>query len=171
MSNNPKATEPHPFVEYLKSLSEDRAALAALRRGLGRLPGATPEMHRYVIPRLPSGLFPRQEEAYYLIASLYGLHPADTEVGNLGHHFARARDLGGNDSAIERRFTILLAAHIDDLPFQLRQAINFLRSQEISVNWSQLLRDVLNWEHSQRFVQKNWARGFWNRPGQSTTQE
>lgn len=161
------ATEPHPFISYLKDLVDDRAALAALRRGLGRPPGAAPQMHRYVIPRLPAGLYPRQEEAYYLIAALFGLHPDDTATGNLGRSFAQARDRDGNAEAIERRFSALLAAHPDDLPFQLRQAIQFLRAQEISVNWSQLLRDVLNWDNPRRSVQRSWAHGFWERPTKS----
>ncbi len=155
------AAEPHPFVKHLKSLVDDRAALAALRRGLGRPPGATPEMHRYVIPWLPAGLYPRQEEAYYLIAALFGLHPDDTVAGNLGRSFAQAREKDGNGEAIERRFSALLAAHSDDLPFQLRQAIQFLRAQEIPVNWSQLLHDVMNWDNPRRSVQRSWAHGFW----------
>lgn len=159
-----RAAEPHPFIVHLKSLADDRAALAALRRGLGRPPGAAPEMHRYVIPRLPQGLYPRQEEAYYLVAALFGLHPDDTAAGNLGRSFAQARDQDGNAEAVERRFTLLLAAHPDDLPFQLRQAIQFLRSKEIAVNWSQLLRDVLNWDNLRRSVQRSWAHGFWERP-------
>lgn len=161
------AAEPHPFVTYLNSLADDRAALAALRRGLGRPPGTTPEMHRYIIPRLPSKLYPRQEEAYYLIAALFGLHPADSDSGNIGRSFAAAKDKDGNAEAIERRFAVLLAAHPDDLPFQLRQAIQFLRSKEIPVNWSQLLRDVLSWDNPRRSVQRSWAHGFWERPTKS----
>ena len=162
-----KAAELHPFVKHLKELADDRAALAALRRGLGRPPAAAPEMHRYVIPWLPAGLHSRQEEAYYLVAALFGLHPDDTAAGNLGHSFAQARDKDGNAEAIERRFSALLAAHSDDLPFQLRQAIQFLRAQEIAVNWSQLVRDVLSWDNPRRSVQRNWAHGFWERPAKS----
>lgn len=34
----------HPYIIYLESLREDRAALAALRRGLGQPPGTVPDM-------------------------------------------------------------------------------------------------------------------------------
>ena len=39
------------FVTFLQGLEEsnDRGALAVLRRGLGRPPGEEPEMHKYVV--------------------------------------------------------------------------------------------------------------------------
>jgi len=60
------------FVQALKRLVEhkDRGALAALRRGLGRTPGEATEIFPYVVPYLPDGTGPREEEAWYLIASL-----------------------------------------------------------------------------------------------------
>lgn len=156
-------SESNPFVTHLEALAEDRPALAALRRGLGQPPATTPEMHRYVLPWLPRGLYPRQEEAYYLVAALFGAHPQGTRTGNMGDHFARASRQSGNETAVERRFTNLLAAHPDDLPFHLRQAITFLRAQEVAVNWHQLLPDVQAWSHPAGYVQRNWAHGFWGR--------
>jgi CRISPR system Cascade subunit CasB len=154
----------HAFVEYLESLRDDRAALAALRRGLGQPPGTVADMYRYVVPWLPENARPQQEAAYYLVAALFGYHPAEGGAGNMGDHFARARDPQGDDTAIERRFTALLAAHPDDLEFYLRQAVSFLRSKEVPVQWHQLLSDVLAWGHPDRYIQKRWANAFWGRP-------
>jgi CRISPR system Cascade subunit CasB len=63
------------FIEALVELyeQEDRAALAVLRHGLGRAPGETMEMHSYVAP-FTQGLSRKQEDAYYLIAALFGLY-------------------------------------------------------------------------------------------------
>jgi CRISPR system Cascade subunit CasB len=160
-----KLDEPHPFVTYLESLAEDRAALAALRRGLGQPPGTVADTFRYVVPRLPANPSRRLEESYYLVAALYASHPTMAKRGNLGHHFSATfkPDQQGSSQAIERRFTNLLAAHPDDLAFQLRQAVSFLRSQEQPINWHRLLRDILYWNHPARFVQKNWANAFWGR--------
>ena len=154
-----------PFVTYLESLAEDRAALAALRRGLGEAPGAAPEMYRYVVPRLPANLPRWHEDQYYLVASLFGLHPLAGGSGNMGHHFAQAAVDGGNEDAvaIERRFTILLNAHADDLPFLLRQAISYLQSKDIPVNYHQLLGDLRWWNSERRSVQRRWANAFWGR--------
>ena len=160
------------FVDYLESLAENRAALAALRRGLGRPPGHTPEMHPYVIRFLPKEAYPNSwiEQSYYLVASLYGLHPEMGKGKNLGHHFSQTLDRNNpdNNQAIERRFTALLTTHPDDLAFYLRQAVSFLKSrpEPVAVNWHQLMRDVLAWgdAYKQPGVQKQWARYFWSPP-------
>jgi CRISPR system Cascade subunit CasB len=155
--------ETHPFIEYLTSLSENRGALAALRRGLGQPPGTVASMYPYVVRWLPAEAYPWQEAAYYMVAALFAYHPAEGGVGNMGDHLACTRQPQVDDTAIERRFTALLAAHPDDLGFYLRQTISFLRSKEVPVNWSRLLADVLAWDHPDRYVQQQWARSFWGR--------
>jgi CRISPR system Cascade subunit CasB len=163
-------TQTRPFITYLESLRDDRAALAALRRGLGQPPGTVPGMYRYVIPWLPAEAPGWLQDATYMIAALFAYHPAGGGTGNMGDHFAHTRDPQADNSAIERRFTALLAAHPDDLGFYLRQAISFLRSKEVPVNWHQLLSDVLAWGHPDRNVQKRWASAFWGRPAQEQTE-
>jgi len=154
----------HYFIIYLKSLVEkdDRGALASLRRGLGQKPGAAPEMYRYVIPHLPKNLSEWQEESYYLIAALFASHPLSTDKGNLGDHLAKIRTKD-NETALERRFTALLSAHLDDLPDYLRQTISLLKSKEIPVNWNQMLNDLQWWSHPEYGdrVRKRWATAFW----------
>ena len=161
----------HPFITYLEGRRDDRAALAALRRGLGHPPGTVADMYRYVVPRLPADARPWLEDAYYLVAALFAYHPHPGGEGNVGDHFARARDPQGDDTATERRFTALLAAHPNDLDFYLRQAINFLRSKDVPINWHQLIPDLLAWGHTERYVQKAWARAFWGRSTQETQTE
>jgi CRISPR system Cascade subunit CasB len=160
----------HPFVEYLESKRDDRGALAALRRGLGHPPGTVADMYPYVVPRLPSDAPRWKEEAYYLVAALFAYHPLEGGRGNMGNHFARTRDPGGDNTAIERRFTALLATHPDDLDFHLRQAVSFLKSKDVPVNWHQLLPDVMAWGHPERYVQQRWARAFWGRPAEEETE-
>ena len=149
----------HYLIRYLKSLADkdDRAALAALRRGLGKAPGTEPEMYRYIVPLLPENAYQNQERAFYLIASLFASHPASISKGNLGNHLAQARG-ENNAAALERRFTALLSAHPDDLPDYLRQTISLLKSKDVPVNWDQLLQDLLWWNDKTR---KRWATAFW----------
>jgi len=164
----------YPFVTYLEGLRDDRGALAALRRGLGRPPGTVADMYPYVVPWISEDVPPWREAVYYLIAALFAYHPDAGGSGNMGHHFAlaRARDPRGDDTAIERRFVALLAAHEDDLDFYLRQAVSFLKSKEVAVNWHQLLSDVLAWGHPARYVQQQWARAFWgSSPANPSTKE
>lgn len=158
----------YPFVTYLESKRGDRGALAALRRGLGRPPGTVADMYRYVVPWLPDDAPPWREDAYYLIAALFAYHSQEGGRGNMGDHFANARDPGADNIAIERRFTALVAAHPDDLDSYLRQAVSFLKAKDIPVNWHQLLSDVMAWGHPERYVQQRWARAFWGRAAEET---
>ncbi len=164
--------EIHPFIAHLYALAqaEDRQALAHLRRGLGKKPGAAPEMFPYVVPWLPDPLFPQEEMAYYAIASLFALHPAITHTGNMGDHMA-ATVKPGREDAVERRFVALLAAHPDDLPDFLRQAISYLASKEQPVNWNQLFRDMRSWGHPDYgdAIRKRWATSFWRYRQQETS--
>lgn len=170
------------FVEHLETRvrSRDRGALAALRRGLGKPPGAAPEMHRYVVPWIPTGSSGFQASRWYLVASLFALwHQGREDVvqwrGGLGSSFrqlanaevaagvAPAGPGGPQDPAIAKRFVALLASHPDDLPEHLRHGVSLLRSGGVGVDWAQLLRDLGWWDSDDRFVQQRWAREFWAR--------
>jgi CRISPR system Cascade subunit CasB len=173
-------TETHPFIDYLEALASrgNRGALAALRRGLGQPPGTVAAMYPYVVPWLSPEARPWQESAYYLVASLFSLHSEPGGVGNLGASFrlAAAKEPGAlteedRISPIERRFTALLAAHPDDLPDRLRQAIGYLASKEVPVEWRQLFRDLPRWGDPSRRVQRDWARAYWGRERQETPEE
>jgi CRISPR system Cascade subunit CasB len=165
----------HPFIEYLESLRDDRGALAALRRGLGQPPGTAASMYRYVVPWLTADVKSREEATYYLIAALFAYHPKEggQDKDNMGTHFVavRRQDPNADHAALERRFTTLLAAHPDDLDTYLRQAIGFLRSKEVPVNWHQLFYDLRRWSYDHRPVQKEWARAFWGRPQETQATE
>lgn len=158
-------TRAYPFVDYLQSLADDRAALAQLRRGLGQPPGTVAEMYRYVARWVGPDTPRRVEHAYYLVAALYAAHPAAGGTGNMGDHF---RQIGQEESGpVERRFGRLLVAHPDDLTWALRQAVSYLRSHDVPINWHQLLHDVLSWGSPERFVQQRWAKSFWAQRSES----
>lgn len=167
MSQTPSPDHPARFLASLKKLAdeEERGALAALRRGLGKDPGAAPEMFPYVVPWVPADARGWREHAYYLVAALFATHPADwigdgTTNHNLGASWAwLAREAGGDGP--ERRFIALLAADREDLPAHLRHAVSLLRTHDIPIDWTQLLRDLLAWDHESRYVQQSWARAFW----------
>lgn len=154
----------HKFIGHLEKLvkEQDRGALAALRRGLGKPTGTAREMDRHVLPYLPpeSGLptspKEKREDAYYLVGALfaYWYQGKDTIGPNLPTNIgASLRALveketaegGSRDDAekrVEKRLVALLNCHQDDLPDHLRHTIGLLKSKEISINWLQLLNDV-----------------------------
>jgi CRISPR system Cascade subunit CasB len=167
MSKNPP--KPDPFIRYLEEHRDDRAMLAALRRGVGQPPGGSAAVSKYVQPWLWNDAPASLEGAYYLIAPLFALHPMAGGTGNMGDHFAAMVERGQEPPpSVERRFMLLLSAHPDDLADYLRQAVGLLKSKDVPVDWQQLLKDVRAWKsRDERWrieVQKEWARAFWRSP-------
>jgi CRISPR system Cascade subunit CasB len=153
--------EENRFIRYLKNLErrQDRAALAHLRRGLGKQPKIAMEMYPYLGQFLSHETKPRYENAVFIVAALFAYYPdAHGNVGNLG---ASLRQLKDDSDSIERRFVALLNAEVEELPYYLRQVVGLLRSKEIAVNWQTLFEDIQKWSYNDRRVQREWARSFW----------
>jgi CRISPR system Cascade subunit CasB len=152
---DPKIIE---FIEKLENL--DRGERARLKRNAGK---PLAEAHHGTLGLfyriLPYGVPKVQEEIYFLLATLYPM----TDSGNpenLGASLRQAQN-DRNKKGLDRRMDILLDADETQLPFRLRQAIRFLASNDKTVNWTHLLRDLLAWKHRNRFVQKEWARAYY----------
>lgn len=158
------------FIEYLEDLykKEDRAALAVLRRGLGKRPGEEMSVYLY-IGWCADKLNRNQEEAYHLVATLFGLYPSESwrssdgnpKKTNLGASLRRLKEKIGGDG-VERRFVALLNANRDDMGEHLRQIIGLLKSKDVLVDWAQLLEAVEFWDaFDERRRQRQWAKTFW----------
>ena len=161
-------TKKHPFVSHLEARAQDRAMLAALRRGLGAEPGEEPAMYPHVVPWINEW---REEADIYMIASLFALHPASASSGNMGRH-CRSLDPNQENDPTERRFVQLLRMRRETLEPRLRQQISILKSNDVPVNWHQLIADLRNWDHPDRFVQRRWAGDFWRaQPSKSKSTE
>ena len=46
------------------------------------------------------------------------------------------------------------------LAHRLRQMVKLADGKSVPVDWESLLKDLLNWEHPERWVQKKWARSY-----------
>lgn len=177
---SPSSPHARAFAAYLASLVPDerdarklgdRAALAALRRGLGKSPDEEFEPYRY-IGRFLENCTRDEENAHYLVASLFALHqlswkddPADRRPSNLGSSFRILAEHveadHGDRESVERRFVALLNCHADDLPQHLRHAVSLLRSHEVPIDWAALLDDLQHWGRVESPVRRRWARAFW----------
>lgn len=155
------------FVAYLEGLERrgDRGALAKLRRGAGKKPGASVDALPLVVPFLPQDNW--DTEAFFTVAGLFALHPEPGGAGNFGATF---RALGDHESA-KKRFAALLDAHEDEVSEHLRHAITLARSKGARVDYRQLLWDLTHWTHPDRFVQLEWARAYWGGMASQTDEE
>jgi len=181
------------FACYLRGFAkrEDRAALAALRRGLGKRPGEVSEPSRYVDPYLSDNPTPAEEQEHYLVAALFGLHPKPWEESSAGtaggrhwRNFGASLALLVNDpsesqdqaqregrlAAVERRFIALLNSHRDELPEHLRHLVGLLKAGNKPVDWGQLLHDIQRWDLPSQRVRREWALAFWRPMGKKPSQ-
>jgi CRISPR system Cascade subunit CasB len=147
------------FLDKLAAL--DAGGKAKLKRDAGKTMDEAQSLGLFY-RLLPYGLSATQEEIYFLAATLYPLAEGGGK-GNLGDSLRRARD-PKNHKGLDRRIEILLDADASQLPFRLRQAVKFLKSRRVPVNWQQLLEDLQKWNHPKRFVQKQWARDYFALP-------
>lgn len=147
----------------------DRAALAALRRGLGKTPGEAAEMFPYVIPWCGEDMSEYRQNDFFLVAALFALHQGTTAPYPTITD-ARRNSLGGSfrllktkteRGSIEKRFVALLNASRDELDEHLRYAVSLLKAHNVGIDWAQLLHDLSDWNRSSRLVQRRWAYGFW----------
>lgn len=170
------------FIEYLELLAEGKnlAALANLRRGLGKSPKSSLEMYPYLdqfLSEKSEGKKPnyKRENAVFIVAPLFAYYwKAQTNIKDLGASLLKYQKETESDS-VEKRFVALLNAEAGELPDYLRQIVGLLKSKEIAVNWEQLFTDVQYWEASNNnskyeSVQRKWARSFWGNSNNKTIQ-
>lgn len=157
----------HTFIAALAKL--DAGGRARLKRNAGRSLAEARDVQRVFFQALPYEVHERQQEDYFLIATLFPLVPHSSTAGSFATTLRtvhRQRSSTSNNdnrlSSLERRFQALLDSDREQLPFRLRQAVRMVAAPRDAahLNWEQLLLDVQNWEHPQRFVQQRWARDY-----------
>lgn len=162
---------------YGRAEAQDRATLAALRRGLLLEPAQFFQLYSVI----PSGLLAvsREEvERRLVVAILFASHWEDRFSGeqlaerphNLGESLRtlamrKADAATPSDQllpdALKRRMDAILAAPADEVYGHLRHLIGLLRSEGVPVDWNQLLWDLRRWSDPDRPVQWWWSRSFY----------
>lgn len=159
------------FVERLSKL--ERGARATLRRNAGRTiaeaNGAVGLFYRLLPPQLAGG---RDEELYFLVATLYGLNDLPHR-GDFGSTLRAVRALTQSES-IDRRMAILLDSEFGvvegvrpgggETAYRLRQCVKLAAGRGVGIDWPRLLADLPWWSHPERRVRKEWARSYYGQP-------
>ena len=152
------------LVTFLIDHTDDRAMRAALRRGLGN-PEGHPAMYPYVVPFL--GRAKEDMWCYFTVAALFGVFPEHEEGIGFGKALGK---LERNDS-LQKRFTWLLDATIEELPMRLKSMVSLLKSKNIGFDYYRLFKDLGYWDHPNHFVQLNWAKDFYRIENQNQNKE
>lgn len=152
-----------------------RAALAQLRRGLGRQVGEVPEILEYTVnpdaPRPWSDEPTWDERAIHIAMTLYGLHQQSQakpmHVPGLGFGVAvgALRYAGGAENpGVLRRFQALgTATDLDELVHHARSLIALLRGAERGFDYGSFAEDLAAYQDPRRVdrVRLRWGRDFY----------
>lgn len=170
ISSPPEASEAFTVIQRLEERAAlDTAVLAVLRRSASYNPGLYPPAFPYVEP-LIYGHGEWRRQATYLTAACWAKSRRQRDDSDLGRRQSLAsalRSLSQDPTNlhasknIEKRFTALLDADPDELPWRLRQITAVLDAAGIAVDWPSLLADLWRWNYPDRPVQVRWARQFW----------
>ena len=117
----------------------------------------------------PYGLAIRNEEIFFLIATLYGLNEYPTSNDfDFGMTMRRVREK--SSESVDRRLMTLLDSDFNvidgfqsgggELAYRLRQCVKLANSKKVEVNWVKLLKDLQYWTHESKKVQKRWAKSY-----------
>lgn len=177
-------TQKRLFRLYNLSEHPQKAALANLRRGVGRVPGELPELWGEFLLDFPqeleskTGVPTRAEWAVYLALTLYALHqqgrdvrrePMHREDQPLGRAVRRLVKPGEDpqDAAVLRRFQALTsAASMREVSQHLRGIIQILRSEGIALDYVRLAADLydLQFPEASQRVRLRWGQDYYRTP-------
>ena len=138
------------FIAFLQRYRNDRGALANLKGALSdaRKPNAWP-----LLAGFPVAI---GNSAYETVAALWACDPdLDGAYGCLGDTLAR---LKGEHNSFEGRFKRLLTCDRDEIAERVAPVISAAQTKGISVNYTQLMSDLLWWGDE---VKVRWAKSFW----------
>lgn len=159
-------------AEFVQTLAElERGDLARLRRNAGETIGSARGVAGLFYKMLPDGVAGgRDEEIFFLVATLYGLNFKYHHSGDFGTTMARIKE-ESRSANIDRRMAILLDSEFGlvdgwrpgggELAYRLRQLVKLAAGKRVGVEWPLLLRHLTAWNHPDRRVRKRWAQSYY----------
>ncbi len=158
------------FSRVAAEVIKDRAALAMLRRGIGRSVEESPSSWAYIVAASAGREY--RERAAHVALSLLSLHQQSFAAGSAsqaGWGLGRAcRALAAQrgtegEKGVARRFQSMLGADdLDALSVHLRGLVGLLRDAEIPLDYTQLFLDLSDWGRPERRarVGLRWSREY-----------
>ena len=155
------------FVQHLQDMTGDRGKLATLRKGLieNQAQATWPLLSRFI--NFDS---PYQAKALQTVAGLFAHHPKNTSSGNFGSLCHKLLDseekqkiAQGESGPISWHFQYALAANGEEIFPRVRRLVLRAKRDEISVNYIQLVKDLLDWQLSYKKdrIKLAWGKAFW----------
>jgi CRISPR system Cascade subunit CasB len=141
-------------------IANDTGAKADLKRALSGEERHLRNTYALVLPYL--GDVEWQQDVWILVAALSAYYPQDIRPEQRDFGFScRNIDPSNDSGGADRRFRALLDTSLTDIRSPLTNLVRQMKSKGVRVDYPQLLVDLLQWEHSNQYIQDRWARTFW----------
>ena len=164
------------FIQYLQNTAEDRGKMAVLRKGLIE---SQSHLTWPLLFRFLNFDNPYHTKALQTIAGIFAYHPKSTVQGNFGtmcHKMLDAEEIEkiakGESGPISRHFQYTLAADGEEIFPRVRRMVMRAKRDDISINYVQLTKDLLDWRSSYKKdkIKLNWGKAFWKSAAQTETE-
>ncbi len=161
------------YLHHPRPLPRAVAALARLRRGVGKSPARCPDLAEFfIIPELPdNGDDPtRAEWAAHVATGLYAMHQqsVDERMNVVGRDFGTACGMlwrrDGENPGVLRRFQALgTAIDLAETTQHARGLVQLLRAEKLGFDYGRFAADLLRFQDPARrdAVRLRWGRGFY----------
>jgi CRISPR system Cascade subunit CasB len=169
--------------------ARSRALLAKLRRGIGKPPGALPEIWGITLADMPDewtsrGSKPsRAENAVYTALTLYALHrqgkarSMNTEDKSMTFASAAALLIRKDENrfdAVKRRFdAVATALEFTELAYHARGIVQLLKAEDINMNYPVFAQDLLFFQFPDLAdnVRLRWGEDFYRNTNREEDKE
>lgn len=180
--------EVYSFTKYKllciagRAESETRAALANLRRGVGRRPGELPQLYGELLQDMPEEMYsvgskPSYAEwAVYMSLTLFAMHQQGKDVKtdnmnreNISLGNAASELVADNDDTEriwKRLYAVASSADMQEMSYHIRALIKLLRDKDIPLDYPQLAKDLYFYQlsdESAEHIRLKWGQDFYKK--------
>ena len=180
--------EVYSFTKYKllciagRAESEARAALANLRRGVGRRPGELPQLYGELLQDMPEEMYSAgskpsyAEWAVYMALTLYAMHQQGKDVKtdnmnreNVSLGNAASELVADNDDTEriwKRLYAVASSADMQEMSSHIRALIKLLRDKDIPLDYPQLAKDLYFYQlsdESAEHIRLKWGQDFYKK--------
>lgn len=154
------------YFERLKALSTgDRTAMKRYAGSL--LKNADGNALAAFYKALPFQIPDYKEELFFAVGCWLCLEKPDSKGGRktLTKALKTLKNSSKSQQSFDKKLKQILAIDFNDMEFaivKLTRLIKMLVSKGSLIDYENLLKDLLNWQHKDKFVQRNWAKEFYN---------
>lgn len=168
--------------------TEDYAALAKLRRGMGHQPGEVPELYGILLENMPEvfwnnqGEVTEEEWSCYVALTLFAWHQQGNDlikecvhteqkyesIGKTMKKLSYALNREDKDPDAEKRMQrrlqmLMTSKDMPELFYHLKSMVTLIRKEKIAINYSELAQDIylFQFQDTRPQVSLKWAQDFY----------